>query len=59
MRTILKIIVWTTFIVYAIHFLHKQALEIGLPAFLFGIPAVVIGAAIIYAIFRNYDKDEN
>ena len=55
-RTILKIIVWTAFIVYAIHFLHKQALEIGLPAFIFGVPAVVIGAAIIYAIFRKDDK---
>ncbi|KPK83872.1 MAG: hypothetical protein AMS27_11530 [Bacteroides sp. SM23_62_1] len=58
MRTILKIIVWTAFIIYAIHFLHEQALEIGLPAFLFGIPAVVIGVAVIYAIFRKDDKDE-
>jgi hypothetical protein len=58
MRTILKIIVWTAFIVYAIYFLHKQALEIGLPAFLFGIPAVVIGVAIIHAIFRKDGKNE-
>ena len=58
MRTILKIMVWTAFIIYAIHFLHKQALEIGLPAFIFGIPAVVIGAAVIYAIFRNDDENE-
>jgi len=46
------------FAVNAIYFLHKQSLEHGLVAFIFGIPAIVIGGAVIYAIFNNMGNDE-
>ena len=57
MKDVLKTIVWIVYGIIAIYFIHNQAKESGIIAFVFGIPATVIGGVAIYALFQKNDKN--
>ncbi|MBL7114014.1 MAG: hypothetical protein ISS19_18900 [Bacteroidales bacterium] len=58
MKTVIRIIVWIAYAVYAFYVLQKQIPEHGLFTIIFWIPAVVIGGAAIFALFNNMRDDE-
>ncbi len=58
MKNIIKIILWVTFIIYAIIVLKNQIQENSVIVIIFWIPAVIIGGAIIYAITRAINSDD-
>ena len=45
MRNVIRVILWIAYIIFAIYIIDKTAHEAGIVAFIFGIPAAIIGGA--------------